>query len=137
MRIDIMGSAWEITEKTEQEDPRLVWREKKEGSENMKMKIYEVPPISGKKGRPRFRTEAEREKHREAVLARHRHRMNENLRGATYRGGLSIDRKPLRMQEGADGRLPYGMAMLVKEAEARPFLDNCRLRVERLLRGRL
>ena len=99
--------------------------------------VHEVPSGGNGKARPRFRTEAEREKHREAVLARHRHRMNENLRGATYRVGFSTDRKPLRMQEGADGRLPYGMAMLVKEAEARPFLDNCRLRVERLLRGRL
>ena len=74
---------------------------------------------------------------RKAAWAKHRQRLNENLPGVTYRGGFSVDRKPPRTPEGADGRLPYGMAMLVQEAEARPFLDNCRLRVERLLQGRL
>ena len=38
--------------------------------DNMEMKIYEVPPTPGKKGRPRFRTEAEREAHREHVQRR-------------------------------------------------------------------
>lgn len=34
------------------------------------MKVYGVPPVPGKKGRPRFRTEAEREVHREHVRSR-------------------------------------------------------------------
>lgn len=98
--------------------------------------VYEVPGAQTQKARPRFKTEAEHGEHaRKAAWARHRQKLNENLPGVTYRVEFSFDRKPQRTPEGADGRLPYGMAMLAKEAEARAFLDNCRLRVERLLRG--